>query len=66
MKDKTEIELVKLAERSPDDIVANKAMEELRLRFDKTYMWCEDCDGLVIEEKYCCLNVKESDDNILP
>ena len=39
-----------------DDKAANKAMKELRKLFDKTYGWCEDCDGLVVKEKDCCLN----------
>lgn len=56
MKNKTEIELIKLAEMHPDDSIANKAMKELRQRFDETYGWCSDCDGLVCKEKDCCLN----------
>jgi len=53
----TENELIQLAEQHPDDIVANKAMKELREKFDKTYFWCEDCDGLVCKEIDCCLNI---------
>jgi len=45
-----------------DDNVANKAMKELRERFDKTYGWCMDCDGLVCKEKDCCLNRLDIDD----
>lgn len=52
---KTETELMILAEEEGDN-VANKAMKELRERFDKTYFWCEDCDFLVTKEKDCCLN----------
>jgi hypothetical protein len=59
---KTEIELIRLAEQHPDDEVANKAMQELRTKFDKTYGWCNDCDGLVCKEKDCCLNKLFIDD----
>ena len=51
---KTESELIKIAETHPDETVAQKAMIELRKRFDKTYGWCVDCDGLVVKEKDCC------------
>ena len=37
------------------DEVANKAMKELRLKYDITYGWCEDCDGLVVKQKDCCM-----------
>lgn len=53
---KTEHELISIAEQHPDDSVANEAMKELRQRFDKTYDWCMDCDGLACKEKDCCLN----------
>tara|TARA_R110000851_G_scaffold203860_1_gene355776 strand:- start:331 stop:525 length:195 start_codon:yes stop_codon:yes gene_type:complete len=54
---KTEDELIRLAEQHSSDKVANKAMKELRTKFDKTYGWCNDCDGLVCKEKDCCLNI---------
>ena len=54
---KSEIELIQLAQEHPNDSVANKEMKELRERFDKTYGWCEDCDGLVCKEKDCCMNL---------
>ena len=38
------------------EAVANEAMRELRTFFDATYIWCEDCDGLVCKTKDCCLN----------
>lgn len=53
---KTELELIRIAEQYSDDETASKAMKELRERFDKTYGWCVDCDGLVCKEKDCCLN----------
>ena len=59
---KTEDELAYIAEQHPDDEVANKAMAELRERFDSTYTWCVDCDGLVVKEKDCCLNRNVSDE----
>ena len=52
----TENELIATAEQHEDDEVANNAMNELRDRFDKTYFWCDECDGLVCKEKDCCLN----------
>jgi len=52
---KTEKELIELAQNHEDDDVANKAMKELKERFDKTYFFCDDCDGLVCKEKDCCL-----------
>lgn len=50
-----ELELVISAETHPDDEIANKAMKELRLKYDITYGWCEDCDGLVVKQKDCCM-----------
>jgi len=52
---KTEIELFKIAEQGNDSESAI-AMKELRERFDPTYFWCDDCDGLVCKEKDCCMN----------
>lgn len=51
-----EIRLCRIAEMDPDDAKANTAMKELRERFDSTYGWCNDCDGLVVKKKDCCLN----------
>jgi len=51
----SEENLILIAQHSGDK-AANTAMKELRKRFDKTYGWCEDCDGLVIKEKDCCMN----------
>ena len=51
-----EFKLIQLAEQHPNDNVANEAMKKLREKFDKTYGWCQDCDGLVCKEKDCCLN----------
>lgn len=53
---RTEDELIEIAQTHPDDDTANKAMKELRIRFDDTYFWCEDCDGVVCKIKECCLN----------
>jgi hypothetical protein len=53
---RTEEELIFIAQQDTDDAMANDAMRELRERFDKTYIWCADCDGLVCKEKDCCLN----------
>lgn len=52
---KTELELCRIAEERSDR-KANIAMEVLKERYDKTYMWCMDCDELCIKEKDCCLN----------
>ena len=53
---RTEDELINIAQADQDDEIANAAMKELRERFDSTYIWCMDCDGLVCKEKDCCLN----------
>ena len=49
-----------------DEAIASRAMELLRTKYDKTYGWCWDCDGLVIRQKDCCLNriACHSDDDI--
>ena len=47
LKTLTENELRMIAELDQDDVVAGKAMKELQERFDKTYDWCWDCDGIV-------------------
>jgi hypothetical protein len=62
---KTEKELILTAEQHPNEETANKAMKELRSRFDKTYVWCNDCDGLVTKEKDCCLNIDPSTEDII-
>lgn len=62
---KTENELINLAQTHPSQSVANKAMKELRERFDPTYFWCVDCDGLVVKESECCLNRKIEDTETL-
>lgn len=56
MQDKTEAQLINIATWNQDDKIASEAMKELHLRFDKTYGWCQDCDGLVVKESECCLN----------
>ena len=61
---KTEQQLIEIAESHEDDKVANKAMKELREKFDKTYFYCLDCDCLVVKEKDCCLNRKLSDEEV--
>ena len=55
---KEERELCDIAERDPDDEKANEAMKTLREKYDKTYFWCDDCDGLVTTEADCCMNIK--------
>lgn len=57
----TENELMQLAQDHPDNEITELAMAKLRDRFDKTYIWCVDCDGLVVKEKDCCLNRVDSD-----
>ena len=52
----TEIELINTAQHHPSDTIAKRAMIELRERFDDSYIWCADCDGLVVKEKDCCMN----------
>lgn len=50
-----EQELILLAETGSDD-EANEAMAILRKDYDPTYMWCADCDYLVVKETDCCMN----------
>jgi len=52
----TESELIKIAQHHPSDDIANHAMRILRTFFDKSYMFCIDCDGLVVKRNECCLN----------
>lgn len=62
LKVRTEAQLIRFAEMHLDDKIAEKAMIELKERFDSTYMYCNDCndcDGLVVKEKDCCNNQKE-------
>jgi hypothetical protein len=56
-----EYDLILIAENHRDDNTANKAMKILREKFDTTYFWCEDCDGLVTKKANCCL-IKNNDD----
>ena len=51
-----EVTLIDAAQNSEDESEANEAMRLLREKFDPTYGWCEDCDGLVCKEKDCCMN----------
>ena len=51
--------LVITAEIHPNEDKAESAMKELREKYDKTYFWCWDCDGLVTKEKNCCLNLPD-------
>lgn len=59
---KTETELIQIAEQHIDDDMAKTAMQELRARFDPTYFWCDDCDGLVCKKSECCLERIKNDD----
>lgn len=52
---KTEEQLL-IACYGESDTEANAAMKELKERFDPTYHFCLDCDGLPTTEKNCCLN----------
>lgn len=57
IKNLTEEQKLKLiAETFPDDELANEAMNQLRTKFDETYFFCDECDGIVCKEKDCCLN----------
>lgn len=61
----SELNLIQTAEQHEDDSIANYAMKELRDRFDKTYIWCYDCDGLVCKESDCCLNRKNHSNRLV-
>jgi hypothetical protein len=56
-----EEQLILLAETGDDDS-ANEAMSILRKEYDPTYMWCSECDYLVVKESECCMNKKEEKD----
>lgn len=58
--------LVVIAESHPSAATATKAMIELREVYDPTYLWCDDCDGLVVKERDCCMNraVEYDDEHI--
>ena len=51
-----ELELFEIAQWHEDDNVAREAMKELIEKYDKTYFYCSDCDGLLVKESECCLN----------
>ena len=55
---KEELKLIEIAEQHPNDEVSKKAMKELREKYDETYFWCDDCDGLVTTKANCCMNIK--------
>lgn len=61
---KTENELIILTQVHPDGSVASSSMKELRERFDNTYDWCMDCDGIVCKQKDCCLNREDLNEDI--
>lgn len=58
MKETTKLErwLCGWAEMHSSDKIASRAMKVLRQRYDKTYGWCEDCDGVVCIKRDCCIN----------
>lgn len=51
-----ELKLMRIAEQHPNDEVSAKAMQDLRSKYDETYFWCDDCDGIVTTEANCCMN----------
>lgn len=53
-----EQQLIQIAEQHPDDDIAERAMKVLRVRYNDSYFWCIDCDGLVCKKSECCLNQK--------
>lgn len=64
LEDMTEEQLVYTAERDSSESRANQAMKLLRFKHHHSYIWCWDCDGLVIKQSECCLNkVSPSTDN---
>jgi hypothetical protein len=51
----SEQELIESAEKG-NDLESKYAMALLREKYDMTYGWCANCDGVVVKEKDCCLN----------
>ncbi len=58
LNEKTELELITIAQTEQSDEIANAAMKLLKKKFDYTYMFCNDCDGAVVKESLCCMNQK--------
>jgi hypothetical protein len=52
MNELPEDELIELAENQNNDI-ANAAMNELRRRFDASYVWCPCLDYAVVKKDEC-------------
>lgn len=57
-----EQELISIAETGNNE-EANEAMAVLRKDYDPTYVWCADCDYLVVKEKDCCNNKTRNENN---
>ena len=53
--DREELDLIIIAELSLDDKDAQEAIEELQKKYDPTYIYCLDCDGMVVKKANCCL-----------
>lgn len=60
---KTEKELQWIATMADSDEEAGEAMKELRERFDPTYFYCCECDGMATKESECCLNINEDENS---
>ncbi len=56
LEDVSETKLVDIATFHSEDVIANKAMRILKEKYDSTYFFCNDCDGLATKQKDCCLN----------
>lgn len=54
---KEEAELIWTAQYDRDEQKANDAMKQLKEKYDETYGFCNDCDGLVVKESECCMNI---------
>lgn len=57
--EKSEMDLIKIAEQG-DDKEATEAMILLRTLYDPTYIWCSECDYIVIKAGDCCLEQREN------
>lgn len=52
--DMSEHELADMATFAEDELDAALAMYVLQEKFDPTYGWCYDCDGLAVKKPHIC------------
>jgi len=59
-----EQDLRNIAQWHESEDIGNRATAVLRGRYNGSYFFCNDCDGLLVTESECCLNIiKEEQKN---